>query len=77
MIAVGVLLLFSSGASRLFCKLKIVLQDGGAHKQVWHSRGDGATRMCLLCSNLVSSSSGLKLALWMVRVHPSSSKEHC
>ena len=49
---VGVLLPFASGAIRLFCKLKIVLQDGGAHKQVWHSRGDGANRMRLICSFL-------------------------
>ena len=56
----GVELPLPSGRIRLFCKLEIVLQDGGAHKQVWHSRGDGASRMCLLCSNLVTSSSGLE-----------------
>ena len=56
---VGVLLPFASGDIRLFCKLKLVLQDGLAHKQIWHSRGDNASKMCLLCSNLVTSSSGL------------------
>ena len=60
MSTVGVVLPFASGAIRLFCKLKIVLQAGGAHKQVWHSRGDGSTKLCLCCSNLVSSSSGLE-----------------
>ena len=42
----GMTLPFESGEQRLFAKLSIVLQDGGAHKQVWHSRGDGATRLC-------------------------------
>ena len=56
---VGVLLPFASGHIRLFCKLKLVLQDGLAHKQIWHSRGDNASKMCLLCSNLVTSSSNL------------------
>ena len=29
-----------------------MLQDGGAHKSVWHSRGDAASKFCLLCKNL-------------------------
>ena len=48
---VGVLLPFASGAIRLFCTMKVVLQDGGAHTHVWHSSGHGVTMMCLLCSN--------------------------
>ena len=55
----GMTLPFESGEQRLFAKLSIVLQDGGAHKQVWHSRGDGATRLCMLCKNLVTDASGM------------------
>ena len=29
-----------------------MLQDGGAHKSVWHSRGDAASKFCILCKNL-------------------------
>ena len=55
----GILLPFGDSEVRLFCKLKMMLQDGGAHKQVWHARGDAATRLCFLCKNLVTESSGL------------------
>ena len=41
-------------ATRLWCKLGMVLQDGGAHKLVFACKGDGATRPCILCKNLVS-----------------------
>ena len=37
---------------RLWAKLGGMIQDGGAHKFVWHSRGDGASKFCLLCKNL-------------------------
>ena len=55
----GILLLFAAGALRLWCRLKMVLQDGAAHKAVWHARGDGATRPCFLCKNLVTEASGV------------------
>ena len=42
---------------RLWAKLGIVLQDGGAHKSVWHSRGDSASKLCLLCKNLFTEKS--------------------
>ena len=42
---------------RLFAKVGIVLQDGGAHKTVWQARGDGASRFCLLCINLFTDRS--------------------
>jgi hypothetical protein len=47
--AAGGVLLPSIGV-RFFVALAIVLQDGGAHKAVWHSR-DGS-KMCILCKNL-------------------------
>ena len=44
---------------RLFAKLGGMLQDGGAHKSVWHSRGDSASKFCLLCKNLFTEESQL------------------
>ena len=37
---------------RLFIKLGMMLQDGGAHKHVFHVKGDGGTKFCHLCRNL-------------------------
>lgn len=45
---------------RLFAKLKVLIQDGAAHKQTWHCRGDGATVFCSLCLGLVTASSQLQ-----------------
>ena len=42
---------------RLFAAMGVVLQDGGAHKSVWHSR-DGS-KMCMLCKNLFTIKSEL------------------
>lgn len=42
---------------RLFVVMGVVLQDGGAHKSVWHSR-DGS-KMCMLCKNLFTIKSAL------------------
>lgn len=53
MMTVGMLLPFASGSVRFFCRLRVVIQDGGAHKFVWHSRGDGATKLCLLCKKFI------------------------
>ena len=44
---------------RIFVVLKMMIQDGGAHKQVWHHRGDAASKLCLLCKNLVTGSSDI------------------
>ena len=41
----GVLLLVGNPGIRLWAKICGTIQDGGAHKSAWHSRGDGA---CLL-----------------------------
>ncbi len=52
----GVLLQCPGGYSiRLWAKLGGILQDGGAHKAVWHSKGDGATMFCLKCLNLAET----------------------
>ena len=56
----GVLLNHPDGRSfRLFVKLKMVLQDGGAHKSIWHMKGDAGSKMCMLCRNLMSVKSDL------------------
>lgn len=39
---------------RLFATLSMVLQDGGAHKHIWHCKGDTGSKMCMLCRNLLS-----------------------
>ena len=62
MATVGLSLPFAAGAVRFFCKLKVVIQDGGAHKFVWQARGDGATKLCLLCKNLFTRESGIAAA---------------
>ena len=46
---------------RIFAKLGVVLQDGGAHKAVWQARGDGASRFCVLCKNIFTHESNVVL----------------
>ena len=54
----GVLLDFDGHTSvRLWAVLGGMLQDGGAHKAVWHSRGDSASKFCILCKNLFDQQS--------------------
>ena len=43
---------------RVFAKLWMVLQDGGAHKLLWHCKGDSGTKMCMLCRDMIASDSG-------------------
>jgi hypothetical protein len=42
-----------------FCNLGMVLQDGGAQKHVWCSKGEAGTKLCMLCRNLMSVKSKL------------------
>ena len=53
----GILLEFPDGDIRLWARLGGVLQDGGAHKYVWHLRGHGASKFCVLCKNLFTHES--------------------
>jgi hypothetical protein len=53
----GLLLEFPDGDVRLWARLGGVIQDGGAHKYVWHLRGDGASKFCVLCKNLFTAES--------------------
>lgn len=42
---------------RLYAKLGMIIQDGGAQKQVWLVKGDAGTKCCLLCRNLFAMKS--------------------
>ena len=42
---------------RLFAKLGYFIQDGAAHKQTWHCKGDAGCKLCVLCRNLFSLAS--------------------
>lgn len=54
----GIMVQTSSGTRcRVFAKLGMILQDGGAHKAMWHCKGDAGTKLCMLCLNLYSSKS--------------------
>ena len=44
---------------RLFVKLVQILQDGGAHKQVFMVKGDGGHKFCTACRNLYTRASGV------------------
>ena len=44
---------------RLFAACKFLLQDGAAHKSVWHSIGDAGSRYCMLCTNLFTETCNL------------------
>ena len=55
----GCLLPIDVDGVRLWCKLTVLIQDGGAHKAVFHSRGDAASKFCLLCLNLFTETSNL------------------
>jgi hypothetical protein len=43
---------------RLFAKFTTMVQDGGAHKEVWNCKGDAGLRMCIGC-NVVNSNTDL------------------
>ena len=44
---------------RLWADMGLMVQDGGAHKLVWGCKGDGGSRLCMLCKNLVAEKAGL------------------
>ena len=49
----------AGGGVRFFAKLSMFLQDGAAHKSVWGCKGDSGTKLCMMCTNLVTEASGL------------------
>ena len=42
---------------RLFAVMSVILQGGGAHKSVWHSRE--GSKVCMMCKNLFTVESKL------------------
>ena len=42
---------------RLFANLGYFIQDGAAHKQTWHCKGDAGCKLCVLCRNVFSLAS--------------------
>ncbi len=55
----GLTLSLDGQDTKLFATLGSVLLDGGAHKYVWGARGDGASKFCILCTNLWTSQSNI------------------
>ena len=49
----GIVLKSPTGEShRIFVVMSMLLQDGAAHKYVFHTKGDSGTKFCMLCRNL-------------------------
>ena len=58
--ATGMSLISGAGERcRLFLKLAGTIQDGGAHKYVFHCTGDSGSKFCILCRNLYSVKSNI------------------
>ena len=57
----GIVLQHEDEQIRLYAKLGFVVQDGGAHKQCFHHKGDGGTNFCMLCLNAFAAGSDLAL----------------
>jgi hypothetical protein len=55
----GVLLGVGPVGLRMFAKLGIIVQDGAAHRDTYHCKGDGGTKFCMLCRNIVAQKSNL------------------
>ena len=53
----GLLLEHNGRSHRLFAKLGYFIQDGAAHKQTWHCKGDAGCKLCVLCRNVFSLAS--------------------
>ena len=46
--------LFHGGTARVWAKLDMILQDGGAHKQVFCVKGESGHKFCMICRTLYS-----------------------
>ena len=51
--------LFGRPTCRVWAKLRMILQDGGAHKVVFCLKGDAGLKHCLKCRTLYTAASGL------------------
>lgn len=55
----GLVLNLPNGPVRIWARLALIIQDGGAHKQVFLAKGESGSKHCLICRTLYSESSGL------------------
>ena len=55
----GVTVIVDNAPVRIWSILEMILQDGGAHKQVFCIKGESGTKLCMLCRTLYSSASGI------------------
>ena len=55
----GIMLLdeHSQAVTRFFCTLGMFLQDGAAHKAIFHCKGDSGSKLCMECLNLFTEKS--------------------
>ena len=54
---IGLVLQHADRTHRFFAKLGYFIQDGAAHKQTWHCKGDAGCKLCVLCRNIFSEAS--------------------
>ena len=54
---IGANLQHADRTHRFFAKLGYFIQDGAAHKQTWHCKGDSGCKLCVLCRNIFSLAS--------------------
>ena len=56
----GILLKMYNGTSiRILAELRVILQDGGAHKQVFMVKGDSGLKICTECRSMYTERSGI------------------
>ncbi len=56
----GILLRMYNGTSiRIFAELRMIIQDGVAHKQVFMAKGDSGLKICTECRNMYTERSGI------------------
>ena len=59
LLTTGFLLQRGAVRVRLWAKLGIVLQDGGAHSTLWHTITDSGSKFCTLCANVYADEADL------------------
>ena len=51
--------MYNGTSSRIFAELRMVLQDGGAHKQVFMVKGDSGLKICTECRSMYTEGCGI------------------
>ena len=44
---------------RFWARMRIIIQDGAAHKETFHCKGDSGSKLCLLCKNVFTDKSNM------------------